>query len=110
MAADHQGVGDQGRVNSCAGGWAAPNEVSARTNSASGNRCCRAPRIAHGVGASLSGAAGAHHRWTNGGGRPTFLRWPLRRKPPTVPYELTARNLYTYYMADIHAYVMVMQN
>lgn len=25
-------------------------------------------------------------------------------------YELTARNLYTYYKADIHAYVMVMQN
>jgi CRP-like cAMP-binding protein len=29
---------------------------------------------------------------------------------PTVVYELTARNLYTYYKADIHAYVMVMQN
>jgi CRP/FNR family transcriptional regulator, cyclic AMP receptor protein len=28
----------------------------------------------------------------------------------TVLYELTARNLYTYYKADIHAYVMVMQN
>ena len=28
---------------------------------------------------------------------------------PTVLYELTARNLYTYYKADIHAYVMVMQ-
>jgi CRP/FNR family transcriptional regulator, cyclic AMP receptor protein len=27
-----------------------------------------------------------------------------------VLYELTARNLYTYYKADIHAYVMVMQN
>jgi len=25
-------------------------------------------------------------------------------------YELTARNLYTYYKADIHAYVMVLQN
>ena len=25
-------------------------------------------------------------------------------------YELTARNLYTYYKADIYAYVMVMQN
>ena len=25
-------------------------------------------------------------------------------------YELTARNLYTYYKADIHGYVMVMQN
>ena len=24
---------------------------------------------------------------------------------PTVLYELTARNLYTYYKADIHAYV-----
>ena len=29
---------------------------------------------------------------------------------PTVLYELTARNLYTYYKADISAYVMVMQN
>jgi CRP-like cAMP-binding protein len=29
---------------------------------------------------------------------------------PAVLYELTARNLYTYYKADIHAYVMVMQN
>jgi CRP-like cAMP-binding protein len=29
---------------------------------------------------------------------------------PTVLYELTARNLYTYYKIDIHAYVMVMQN
>ena len=29
---------------------------------------------------------------------------------PTVLYELTARNLYTYYKDDIHAYVMVMQN
>src|SRR6202022_3850491 len=28
----------------------------------------------------------------------------------TVLYELTARNLYTYYKADIHAYVLVMQN
>src|SRR4029077_20914931 len=28
----------------------------------------------------------------------------------TVLYELTARNLYGYYKADIHAYVMVMQN
>jgi CRP-like cAMP-binding protein len=28
----------------------------------------------------------------------------------TVLYELTARNLYTYYKADIHAYVIVMQN
>ena len=25
-------------------------------------------------------------------------------------YELTARNLYSYYKADIYAYVMVMQN
>ena len=31
-------------------------------------------------------------------------------KRPTVLYELTARNLYTYYKADIHAYVMVIQN
>src|SRR6516164_4203655 len=29
---------------------------------------------------------------------------------PTVLYELTARNLYTYHKADIHAYVIVMQN
>jgi CRP-like cAMP-binding protein len=29
---------------------------------------------------------------------------------PTVLYELTARSLYTYYKADIHAYVLVMQN
>jgi CRP/FNR family transcriptional regulator, cyclic AMP receptor protein len=29
---------------------------------------------------------------------------------PAVLYELTARNLYTYYKTDIHAYVMVMQN
>ena len=28
----------------------------------------------------------------------------------TALYELTAGNLYTYYKADIHAYVMVMQN
>jgi CRP-like cAMP-binding protein len=29
---------------------------------------------------------------------------------PTVLYELTARNLYAYYKADVHAYVMVLQN
>ena len=29
---------------------------------------------------------------------------------PTLLYELTARNLYAYYKADIHAYVIVMQN
>ena len=29
---------------------------------------------------------------------------------PTVLYELTARNLYTFYKADIQAYVLVMQN
>jgi CRP/FNR family cyclic AMP-dependent transcriptional regulator len=29
---------------------------------------------------------------------------------PTVLYELTARNLYMVYKADIHAYVMVIQN
>jgi CRP-like cAMP-binding protein len=28
----------------------------------------------------------------------------------TVLFELTARNLYAYYKADIHAYVLVMQN
>lgn len=29
---------------------------------------------------------------------------------PTVLYELSARDLYAYYKADIHAYVMVLQN
>jgi CRP/FNR family transcriptional regulator, cyclic AMP receptor protein len=29
---------------------------------------------------------------------------------PTLLYELTAKKLYTCYKADIHAYVMVMQN
>jgi len=29
---------------------------------------------------------------------------------PTVLYELTARNLYACYKADVHAYVMVIQN
>jgi CRP/FNR family transcriptional regulator, cyclic AMP receptor protein len=29
---------------------------------------------------------------------------------PTLLYELTARQLYTYYKTDIYAYVMVMQN
>jgi CRP/FNR family transcriptional regulator, cyclic AMP receptor protein len=29
---------------------------------------------------------------------------------PAVLYELTARQLYTYYKADIHAYVMVLPN
>jgi len=29
---------------------------------------------------------------------------------PTVLYELTTRNLYTYYKADIQAYVVVLQN
>ncbi|GJE42331.1 cyclic nucleotide-binding domain-containing protein [Methylobacterium soli] len=29
---------------------------------------------------------------------------------PVALYELTARNLYAYYKADIHAYAMVMQN
>ena len=29
---------------------------------------------------------------------------------PTVLYELTARNLYAYYKADISAYVLVLQN
>jgi CRP/FNR family transcriptional regulator, cyclic AMP receptor protein len=28
----------------------------------------------------------------------------------TVLYELTARNLYTYYKTDVHAYVLVLQN
>ena len=29
---------------------------------------------------------------------------------PTVLYELTARNLYAYYKADVHAYVLVLLN
>jgi CRP-like cAMP-binding protein len=29
---------------------------------------------------------------------------------PTVLYELTARQLYSFYKADVHAYVIVMQN
>jgi CRP/FNR family transcriptional regulator, cyclic AMP receptor protein len=29
---------------------------------------------------------------------------------PTVLYELTAHNLYTYYKTDVHAYVLVLQN
>jgi CRP/FNR family cyclic AMP-dependent transcriptional regulator len=29
---------------------------------------------------------------------------------PALLYELTARNLYAYYKADVHAYVLVMQN
>lgn len=29
---------------------------------------------------------------------------------PTVLYELTAKNLYTFYKSDVHAYVLVMQN
>ena len=29
---------------------------------------------------------------------------------PAVLYELTAQNLYSYYKADVHAYVLVMQN
>jgi CRP/FNR family cyclic AMP-dependent transcriptional regulator len=29
---------------------------------------------------------------------------------PTVLYELSARDLYAYYKADIHAYVLVLQN
>ena len=31
-------------------------------------------------------------------------------KSPTVLHELTARNLYTFYKADIYAYVMLLQN
>lgn len=34
----------------------------------------------------------------------------LAAQSAIVLYELTARNLYTYYKADIHAYVMVLQN
>ena len=29
---------------------------------------------------------------------------------PVILYELTARNLYTYYKTDVHAYAMVLQN
>jgi CRP/FNR family transcriptional regulator, cyclic AMP receptor protein len=35
---------------------------------------------------------------------------PVVAESPTVLYELTAGNLYTYYKADIYAFVMVMQN
>jgi CRP-like cAMP-binding protein len=31
-------------------------------------------------------------------------------KSPSVLYELTARNLYAFYKADIHAYVLVILN
>ena len=31
-------------------------------------------------------------------------------KSPTVLHELTAQNLYTFYKADIYAYVMLLQN
>ncbi len=34
----------------------------------------------------------------------------VEAESPTVLYELTAKNLYAYYKADIHAYVMVLQN
>jgi CRP-like cAMP-binding protein len=34
----------------------------------------------------------------------------ITAESPTVLYELTARNLYAYYKADIHAYVLVMLN
>lgn len=34
----------------------------------------------------------------------------LVAESPIALYELTARNLYTFYKADIHAYAMVMQN
>jgi CRP/FNR family cyclic AMP-dependent transcriptional regulator len=34
----------------------------------------------------------------------------VRVESPAVLYELTARSLYTYYKADIHGYVMVLQN
>lgn len=34
----------------------------------------------------------------------------LVAESPLVLYELTARNLYTYYKADLRAYAMVMQN
>ena len=34
----------------------------------------------------------------------------VKAESETVLYELTAKNLYTYYKADIHAYVIVMQN
>ena len=34
----------------------------------------------------------------------------LIAESPIVLYELTSRDLYMYYKADIHAYVMIMQN
>jgi CRP-like cAMP-binding protein len=34
----------------------------------------------------------------------------VSESPTALLYELTARNLYDYYKADIHAYVMVIQN
>ena len=41
----------------------------------------------------------------------TVCGWRLpSHRVVCVLYELTARNLYTYYEADIYAYVMVMQN
>jgi len=48
-------------------------------------------------------------------GEMTFIEMQNRSatvvaKSPTVLYELAARNLYAYYKADIHAYVLVMQN
>src|SRR5215831_6419628 len=52
------------------------HETSPPTISASGRRRCRAPgRIAHREGASLSGAAGAHHRRLS-------RRWPGRHPRP----------------------------
>jgi len=35
---------------------------------------------------------------------------PAVTDSPTVLCELTARNLYTFYKADVYAYVMVLQN
>lgn len=34
----------------------------------------------------------------------------LVAKSPVILYELTARSLYAFYKADVHAYVMVLQN
>ena len=34
----------------------------------------------------------------------------VEAESPAALYELTARNLYAFYKADIHAYVLVLQN
>ena len=34
----------------------------------------------------------------------------VKAEAPTLLYELTARNLYSYYKTDVHGYVLVLQN